>query len=357
MTEIRILHLEDEHVWEACLDRLPGKDITYYPRFLRVQEEKGDGKAECFIYEDGERLILFPYIRRPLNRLAFANDSFDAYCDITTPYCYGGPIHNAGDQASASGLVSGFRQAFHEHALNSGVVSEFVRFHPRLQNQNYLDSLYDNLILHQQNVMVDLTGNEDALLTMCRPTFRRYIRKARGFGLSLQQEKDLLFCEDFATLYGTTMARHKQTGYLNFSKDYFRALFTQLSDDVVVFSVRRGARIAAAAVFLTFGDYMDYFPGASDIDLFPYYPNHLLFYEASCWAHRQGFDLLHLGGGKKPLLYFKRGFSKVSEPFYIGQTVHSPDMYTALNGLRDAWQGTGRPWGRGFSPDYRRGLG
>ncbi len=357
MSRVEILHLDDANTWKSYIDRLPSKCITHYPRFLRVQEETGNGTAECFVYQESGHLVLFPYLRRPLARLPFGGDSFKGHCDIITAYCYGGPIHNLETANESPPLLTNFRQAFHDYALDSGVVTEFVRFHPHLQNYVGFEGLFDKLHQHQRNVVIDLDGGEEALLSRCRPTFRRYIRKAKSHGLTLRREPPGQFLESFAELYKATMTRHGQTGYLNFPQGFFRALFATLRDDMVVFSVRQEDKVAAAAVFLLFGEYVEYFLGASDEALLSHHPNHFMFYEASCWAHEKGFKHLHLGGGTKPLIFFKRGFSKRSCSFYIGQTTHNREVCAELTTLRDAWEGTERHWDPGFFPPYRRGMG
>jgi len=356
MPVTRVLGLGEAGEWAAALERTRVRDITHFPRFLQAQEENGVGIAECFIYEENGDIALFPYLRRPLEGLPFAGRDGAGLFDIITPYCYGGPVTNLRLTQDAAGFLARFRRAFDDHARETGVVTEFVRFHPDLQNQRRLDGAYDRLFLHQQNVMVSLDGGEAVIFAECRPTFRRYIRMARKEGLYLQRENPAAFSDAFARLYGATMARHGQTGFLNFSKDYFRVLFPVLAGDLAVFSVRKEKKAVAAAVFLLHGDYMDYYLGGSDEKHLPLRPNHLLFHEVSLWGAANGYRRLHLGGGKPSLIQFKSGFSKKTIPFHIGHKVHDRDALTRLTALRNAWRKKDAGRGGGHFPPYRRGL-
>ncbi|HEB79778.1 MAG TPA: GNAT family N-acetyltransferase [Rhodospirillales bacterium] len=355
MANIDILTLADEAEWLALLEQIPARGLGHYPRFARVYEEKGDGLAECFVYREGSLLALYPYIRRPVSRLAFIGEHFGDYSDIVTPYCYGGHIHNAPENRAAE-FVKALRNAFDAHARETGVVSEFVRFHPLLQNQAGCKGMFDHFFLHRDNIVVDSRRNEEALFRQCRPTFRRSIKKARRNGLEFEAVSPEDMGETFATLYGKTMTRHNQTGYLNFGPDFFRILFRNLKADCRLFAVRGEKHVIAAALFLEYGGTMDYFLGASDREFFSLFPNHLIMHGVTCWAHDRGIETVHLGGGRKSLYFFKSGFSKKTVPFYVGHTVHDSDTYRGLMEERRK-KSSGLPHGdSGFFPAYRGGL-
>lgn len=356
MTGMRVLTLRDEAVWSGELERFPRKDLAHSPRFSRIYEDAGIGTAECFLYEEGDRRVLYPYIRRPLDRLPFLPPSLAGRCDTVTPYCYGGFVHDAPDD-EAPDLLHRFRQAFSAHCRDSGVVSEFVRFHPMLQNQRFAEGCCDRLFLHQPNIVIDLARDEEDLLRQCRPTFRRYIRRAAEHGWTVGIDASGAAAPaTFARMYAATMRRHDQTGFLNFQPLYFDALFRQLQDDLLLFTVTRDGHVAAAAIVLVFGDYLDYFLGASDAALLDEHPNHLLFHEIALWGHRQGYRWLHLGGGRPSLVYFKSGFSDTTVPYFIAQHIHDAEAYEAATHARRSALPPLPAGPSRFFPAYREGL-
>jgi len=342
---VSILRTSDSQTWLSYLDRLPRKDITYYPAFMQVYEDYGDGAGECFVYEAGDSLVLYPYLRRPIAGAAVN--------DTVNPYCYGGPIHNCLDDAQP--LINDFRRAFDEYAHQTGIISEFIRFHPHLQNQVSYDNLLD-VKLYRRHVVIDVSQDETQLFRQIRRSYRHGIQQAKHNGLTLELNADHSFIDGFADLYRQSMIRHGQTGYLNFRPDYFRLLAKHLGDTLLLFTVKWRKTVLASALFLPCGDYMDYFLAAATPDAFALYASHLLISEVACWAHQHGIRVLHLGGGAPSLLFFKQGFSKQIAPYYLGRKIHDLDTYTALSEAR--WRTMGYAWtgDASYFPGYRYGL-
>lgn len=355
MERVSVHTPDDAAEWSAALERLPHKDLTHFPRFCRVYQEKGDGRAECFIYQADDLLVLYPYIRRPLADLPFLGDAWADRYDLVTPYCYGGYIHNAEDDR-APGLIRNFRAAFSAYCRETGVVSEFIRFHPLLQNQRHGEGCFDRLYLHQNNVLMDTRLDEAARMTGYRESYLHCIRKASAAGLRLELDSDYRFIDTFAELYRRTMERHDQTGYLNLPRSYFLQLFDNLRDDILLFVVRDGDKIAAASIFLRHGDALDYFLSASDSGSLDKHPNHFMIHEAASWAHKQGYRRLHLGGGRASLVFFKRGFSEGVAPYHIVQHIHDQDAYRSAADARRRSPPSIPENAQGFFPAYREGL-
>jgi hypothetical protein len=348
---VTILTLRDEVRWTALADRMPSRDLTHYPRYCRVYERKGDGFAECFVYEaDGGR-VLYPFIRRPI-----AASPVGGLHDIVTPYCYGGFIHDATTPEEACRLIEDFRREFGRYCRDTGIVSEFVRFHPMLQNQRFSGDAFDRIILHQNNVVIDLSRTDEQLLSQCRPSYQQCIAKGRSAGLRLHLDEDQRLIDRFAALYGDTMLHHKQTGYLNLPPSYFHHLFDNVRGDLLLFAVYYEDRVIAASIFHRFEDRLDYFLSASDRSFLHLHANHFMISEVTSWAKRSGFGHIHLGGGRDSLTFFKRGFSRQVVPFHIAHRVHNPEAYEALTQARRSVP----PWlpnaPSRFFPAYREGL-
>lgn len=353
MPGLRVLGTQDDAEWLAAVRRMPRHDLTHLPAFARVYEDKGDGVAACLVYDSAAGTVVYPHIRRPLCGLPFSHP-YGGHCDMVTPYGYGGPLHDAADAVTAARLLGDFRTAVSDYAGEHRVVSEFIRFHPLLQNHAGHEGLLRSLFLHQENVLVDLRANDQQRLLDYRESYRHCIRQARRAGLEVSLSDPRIDGEVFARLYRETMRRHGQTGYLDLPASFFSDLFARLGRNALLFCVRKGDEIAAAGVFLRHGDNLDYFLSASNTGLLPFHPNHLLLHEVACWARAQGLLTLHLGGGRPSLVFFKSGFGGGRAPYFIGQHVHDDAAYAGLTAARSAADPDFQP--SGFFPVYRKGL-
>ena len=354
MSHVAILRTKDTGEWKEYLRQIPHKDIVHYPEFVRIYEEYGDGSSECFVFQDGKRLLLYPYIRRPLCRLPFANRTFAQYDDIINPYCYGGFVHNVLNVAEAEEFVTAFRSEFESYATHTGIVAEFVRFHPCLQNQSDCEGLEKTV--HCNNVIVDLELDDQQLLQQCRRSYRNCIRQSIRRGLELRHDASYRSLSEFAELYRISMVRHGQQGYLNFTEDYFRILAECVPEHLLLFSAHFEGKVAAAALFLRFGDRVEYFLAASDPDLHFVFPMHFLIHKVSCWSRGCGAKMLHLGGGADSLMFFKRGFSSLTLPFSLGKKIHNHAVYSELAGVRRQQLGGMTAVDSSYFPVYRYGL-
>ena len=354
MQRTTVLTLREEASWRALADSFPRPDLAQTPRFSRVYQHKGDGRAECFVYQDDDGRVLYPYIRRDLRALPFYTRDLGGCADIWTPYCYGGFVHDA-PAARAPHLLASFRRSFEDFARETRIVSEFVRFHPLLQNQEGVAPHFDRLRLHRDNVVIDLALDERQLLAGCRASYQHCIRKARQAGLELKVERPEGAAR-FADLYRRTMERHRQTGYLRFDLEYFERLFAELSQDMELASVCHRGRTVAMALFLKGADYLDYFLCGSEADGFPLHPNHFMLFEMALWAKARSYRLLHLGGGRDSLYFFKRGFSRQTRPFFTAAKVHHPELYRELARRRHSALPPPGAAADGFFPTHRAGL-
>jgi lipid II:glycine glycyltransferase (peptidoglycan interpeptide bridge formation enzyme) len=93
--------------------------------------------------------------------------------------------------------------------------------------------------------------------------------------------------------------------------------------------------MAAAALYLRFGDRVHYHLGASEARYLDSGVNNLLHHTAALQAQAAGCRWFHLGGGRTPdpedsLLRFKASFSKDRLPFLTGRQVHNQPSYNAL---------------------------
>ncbi len=217
------------------------------------------------------------------------------------------------------------------------IVSEFVRFHPLIENQKYSLGNY-NVIPLGQVIAMDCTDEETLWMNMSSRN-RNKIKKAINIGVSVSYggiEK----LEEFIQIYEETMDRDNAEDYYYFKKEYYDCLFNDLKDNLLVFSAElEGRTLSTCIVFMENGRLSYHLAGSTRISGNIYETN-LLIYEVAKWGNRNGYRSFLLGGGvgsKEDYLYqFKRGFDdKHSFQFYIGKKIHLQDKYDELVSKRE----------------------
>jgi hypothetical protein len=346
---------EQRTTWDAALAGLPKRmrDVYFTAAYGLVWQNNGDGRAMGAIFRHGETTILYPFLLRPLAEAEYLGSGWQGYNDITTAYGYGGPlVHKLGGDEHA---METFRHAFDHWCANSGVVSEFVRFHPLLDTelvmQHHVECSPANT-----TVWCRLDCSQEERLKTLSPPTRRNVRRALGSNLTFQQESSDEAYERFAELYRQTMERRGALPSYFFSDRYFSDFRELLGPMQSLLSVRYGEKIIAASLFLRSPDFVHYHLGGSDAEYLELRPNNLLFFEAMKWGCSLGCSALHLGGGYEAdddLFRFKAGFSPLRARFCIGKRVHDQEAYERATAAREARGPVAR---QGFFPAYRAPL-
>ena len=126
---------------------------------------------------------------------------------------------------------------------------------------------------------LDLTVGEEALWSGLSSNTRRNIRKARDHGVTTEHRDDLEAMEIFSRLNALTRRRH---GLPPQPDRFFRRLHANViaRGGGTVVLARHESRVTAAALFLFWGDRVDYKYGASDEAGQSVRPNNLVMWDA-----------------------------------------------------------------------------
>lgn len=221
MANIKVLTLNDSDEWLSLIDKIPNEfsDVYYTPNYYSLYEEYGDGKALCYVYEDNDNLILYPFLKNEINLLGYNLD--DNYYDIQGAYGYNGFISSTTDKY----FISHFLDEFHKYCINHNIVAEFTRFHPLIKNYELLSQ---GVVFDRNTVFVDLTKDVEEIFSKIKRDSRREIRQATTkHSLSCKYftnvPNDLK--QDLFSIYTETMDRLNAGEYLRFNKKYFDKLF------------------------------------------------------------------------------------------------------------------------------------
>ncbi len=247
--------------------------------------------------------------------------------DFETPYGYGGPLCN-GDIPQK--VQKKFRVEMDEYCQNNGIVSQFVRFHPLLENYNTVPELFETRYL-RDTIYID-TSSKDLIMSNMDSKNRNMVRKAIKNDISIIQ-KPISDYSEFELLYNETMIKDNADEYYFFKEEYFESQKLLDNNACIFYASREGRPIAGAIIYYN-DRYAHYHLAGSHLEDRQYAPSNLLLYEVACWASEKGIKCFHLGGGMAPednLFGFKKQFNKNGRlPFYVGRTIFDKEKYNYL---------------------------
>ncbi len=334
MTNARVLRADirsESECWLAACMRVPHVDVYFLPEYSYIYERHGDGEARCFILENRDGLILYPFLLRSIRAADSANPTAEKLLDTTTPYGYGGPLISPTPAGNAAALVQAFRESFHAYCLEMGIVSEFSRLHPLLANHELLPP--ETLIYHHETVSVDLTWDDADLWADIRKGHKSSIKKAQREGVVVKPAGTEDALSTLFGLYTETMERQRASSWYFLSKAFFRDTLHLLGEHAVIFTAQHAGKTTNVALFLQCGEFAHYHFAGAAAESLHLGGNHLLIWQAMKWARATGAKYLHLGGGLSPddpLYRFKSGFSSNRAPFHTYRVIHDKHTYSPL---------------------------
>ena len=308
--------------WNNYLDTIPAKlqDIYFREEYVKLYETDKD-KACCFVYRDGESVMLYPFLRR-----AFEYKG-NTYFDFETAYGYGGPVSNDHSEAF---MTSAFRSMI-ENAKKENYVCGFTRFHPLLENWHYFDKV-GSVIMDRKTIAIDLTGGiESAWMNEIHTKNRNVIKKGEKIGLEFIVDNDFTFLKEFEELYNLTMDKLDADGFYYFEPKYYKQLKNTIPNCFLGI-VKWQDKIVAGAIFFYQLPYGHYHLAGSDKTALKLSPNNFLLWEAAKELMNRGVSYFHLGGGtddseENSLYQYKRKFSKNEYQFALGKMIFNQPLY------------------------------
>jgi hypothetical protein len=341
---LTVYTVEQAEQWDSVVRSFKAYDTYWLSGYVKAFQIHGDGEPLLFYYESPDtRGINVVMMRDVAQDERFAGKIPDNTCfDFATPYGYGGwIIEGTGREALFS--------AYANWAVNRGIISEFVRFHPMVKNHIACDGFYDVVRLGEV-VHMDLSS-PDMIWNNMTGKNRNVIRKAIKNDVHISNGRLPEIYEEFHRIYDGTMARDHAEKYYYFGDAFYKSLLNDLPQNAQVFWAEKDGETIAAAIMLTANGYMNYHLSGSLREYSSLAPGNLLLYKAALWGCENGCRTLYLGGGvgseEDSLFKFKRAFYKGSlNYFYIGKRIFNSAKYDELVAIRGDMDS-------GFFPKYR----
>lgn len=334
MSEFKVLDSGDAQRWNEIVTSFPQWDIYYLFEYTESMARHGDGPQFLLYYQGNRSRICYPVHKRDVA-------DFPAFChslpkntfyDFSTPYGYGGPLVE-GDFDNAE--QEDFDRYYRAYCAEQKVITQFVRYHPLLQNQHTIAHISETDEI-KETIAID-TADRDLILQNMDSKNRNMIRKAQKSGVEVFCD-DGEHLDDFIRIYEMTMKRLNAREYYFFDRSYYEYLIRRMREHTKFFYAILGDQIISSSIFFFNERFMHYHLSGTMMDYRSYAPTNLLLYEAALWANEHSISRLHLGGGVgivDNLFNFKKQFNKNGHlPFWIGRTILDGAAYEHLLDVR-----------------------
>lgn len=329
----KIFDLNNQNEWLEIVNSFKETDVYYHPGYLKAFNENGDGEPVLFYLESEDGRVANIFMKRDIyNDERLKGDiNPNTYFDISTVYGYGGPIFDA---VNFDRLRECYVKEFTEFCIGMNIVSEFIRFHPILNNRLFLENIYD-LANIRSTVFMDLSHGEQYIWDDLDCKCRNNIRKAQNADINVIYGKDKNLIDEFKNLYYQTMDRDNALNYYYFNENFFHTTIKELKDNSLVFAAFHENKVIAASVVIFSKEIANCHLLASNMNYQNLRPVNLLLFEVARWGCRANKKILHLGGGvsgdEDNLFRFKKTFTKTNRlSFYIGRKIYNEDIYYRL---------------------------
>jgi hypothetical protein len=246
---LRILTLDERDEWEKLVQSFNKHDIYYMPGYMEPFALRGHGKPFLFYYSDenGKAINVF-HLRDTANIPVFTGTlNPGCWFDIITPYGYGGML--AEPVGSMEVLLDRVYKAFDKWAVENNIVTEFVRFHPMLDNYSYNKRWYEHYLCRITAYM-DLSAGEEGVWSGITSKNRNMVRKAEKCGIRIIEGSLSDLIEEFKDIYNHTMERNNASEYYLFNKEFYDSTVQNLDGNGRIFAAEYEGRIVSASIIL-----------------------------------------------------------------------------------------------------------
>lgn len=322
-------------------------DLYFDENYGKLYEKIENGKAEIFEFENEAGKITNQFLLREIK------EEIDGkkYFDIVTPYGYGGPVINS-LKGSREDLLKGFEESFSKYCLENNIVSEFIRFHPIVENALDFKSIYD--VVYMRKTLITKLDEEDVLKNQLSKSARKNVRQALNKGVTFKVTENPENIGRFKEIYYSTMDRNHATDYYYFNDEYFENMIKFYKNNLIMVEAIFEGKTIAAGLYFIYNDIIHIHLSGTLTEYLYLSPAYVLRYALILWGIEHNYKLIHHGGGRSnssedSLYLFKKNFAKMYDvDFYIGKKIWNKEIYDKLCNLKNVDKN------EAFFPAYRK---
>ena len=330
---LMVYSLDQAEQWDAVVRSFEEYDTYWLSGYVNAFRIHGDGEPLLFFYEEKETRGINVVMKRDIAKDEKFRNRIpeDKYFDFATPYGYGGWII----EGNGTEMLFGTYRKWMER---NGIISEFVRFHPMLNNYKYCQAFYEVIRLGEV-VHMELSSPGEIWENIISKN-RNRIRKAIKNDIRIYNGRFPEIYEKFRVIYNGTMDKDNADSYYYFGSKFYASVLEDLSENAQIFWAEKDGQVIAASIMLAANGRMNYHLSGSVREYSSLAPGNLILYKAALWGCANGYRTLYLGGGvgseEDSLFKFKRAFFKGDlNRFYIGKNIIDQKKYDTLVGMRE----------------------
>ena len=307
-----------------------GMDIYFTPEWGEVNKLIEPGEPFQYVFESKTGCIKNLIIKREIPRLVDG----EQYYDIVTPYGYGGPYIESCVEGKKDQLLEEYKVNFGRYCNANKIVSEFVRFHPIINNGRDFSRIYEAQCI-RQTVGTNLES-DDPVANEFSKSARKYVRRAVRDGVIWRVTEGPRDVSQFVDIYYSTMDRNNATDYYYFPLEYFNKCLELFRDHILFVEAIFHEKTIAAGFYLCYGDTIHAHLSGTLKEYLHLSPAYIIKYATAMWGKENGYKRIHYGGGtsnspEDPLFLFKSKFTKNTfYDFYVGRVVWNQPVYDRL---------------------------
>lgn len=314
--------------WEKAESEAP--DIYFDKEYGKLYEKMECGRALVFEYKSEHGKIRSQFIRREIP-IAINNIS---YYDLVTPYGYGGPVILECD-GNKEELLKGFEEEFGRYCMDNKIVSEFIRFHPIINNALDFKEMYE-VIWDRHTVGTNLELSDEPVMEEFSKSCRKNIRQAFNKGITSRITKAPDNLHNFKEIYYSTMKRNKASAFYYFDDSYFEQCLEKYREHILLVEAVYEGKVIAAGFYFIWRDMIHIHLSGTLSEYLYLSPAYILRYAVTIWGKEHGCRFIHHGGGTgkeadNSLYQFKKQFGRNTElDFYTGRKIWNQQVYEEL---------------------------
>ena len=325
--------MSEKDKWNNIIRSYNKWDVYYLAEYAETFSLHGDGIPYLISFEHDNERFCYVVMKKDISDDIKLRTYLESgkYFDFETPYGYGGPLS---DNEISDNTQKEFLFEMNDYTKDQGIVAQFIRFHPLLENHKLAQAVFENVYLHQ-TVYMDISS-VDLIMKNMDSKNRNMVRKAIKNNVEIIRRPIEDYTE-FMSMYKETMTKDEAGDYYFFSEEYLRNQGKLKDNACIFYAVKDNHPIAGAIIYFN-EQYMHYHLAGTHTEYRKLSPSNLLLYEAAVWGSEKRIKKFHLGGGieeNDKLFGFKKQFNKHGWiPFYIGRTIFDKDRYDFLLDIR-----------------------
>lgn len=312
------------------------RDIYFEPNYGKLYEKIENGISMVYDYEDDFGKVQHMFIKR---KIPFSIDN-NIYYDIVTPYGYGGPTVEPNNENTRNKLIQNFMIGLDKFCSKQNIVSEFVRFHPLVDNAYDFMKHYD--VSQIRNTLgTNLYEYDDPFQEEFSKSCRKNIRQSLKAGVTFKITEQPNDVSKFLDIYYSTMDRNNASDYYYFDEEYFNLCLEYFKDNLLLVEAVYEDKVIAMGFYFIYKDFIHTHLSGTISDYLYLSPAYVLRYALTQWGKEKGYKIIHHGGGRSndpndSLYKFKKRFSKNTEfKFFVGKKVWNENVYRQLCEMRN----------------------